>query len=512
MSTLSDWAFLNVATEDFTPAQEAKLEDPEPSLEDQINIETEFNGVSELIKANDIQLEDMLRLKETIVRTGGMSKSLAEEAMLICPTFDKDRSLATYTTAPTGQHYRVAVEEISLGIAAAAAAALGAILALLLKAIDVFGNDSTDSGGGGGGGSKSKSDKKGTEKAKETASTRAENIRLIDLTTTRTKLEEAKETFDSVIRSSFKIKLDGKEVTIGNSDKDKLAEYLTKELHAPESTIHLLTDGKKGEIKNVHLFSMYQRFAFTNEIIGVLEALKNFDKDNSEILKKIEIYKTDVLEILGSVTGSNDVSSKINNLTKEGTIIEDKVKESVVSYVLSDSYKHNKEDAKRGTSVGKITLGNYITATVDFLGSMQDKIDTIEDREKELLDSMNELKEFIEGAIKQTEAVEDTTLKLGDYENKNKALRASSDARKLLKNVSNYIAKYLKGVTTTFNAIREWVSDGLDAVKTIKNLVKAMLALLERNKDLNKDVSEYEVSIERLRQCKGMIEVALEGK
>ena len=133
MASLNDWAFESDIKEANTEAFKIGDETEEVSLEDQIQIEKDMADTVEFIKATEVRVDDMFRIKEHVERTGGMCRQVAEEAALVLPDFNKNRHLNSYSTYPTAQHYKVAIEEISLGIVSAIAAAVTALIALTIK-------------------------------------------------------------------------------------------------------------------------------------------------------------------------------------------------------------------------------------------------------------------------------------------------------------------------------------------------------------------------------------------
>jgi len=71
---------------------------------------------------------------DSIRKSGGMSRAIAQEAMSVNPDFCKNVSpLGGFTTAPTATNLRQSLEELSVGIWAAIAAAVAALGALIYK-------------------------------------------------------------------------------------------------------------------------------------------------------------------------------------------------------------------------------------------------------------------------------------------------------------------------------------------------------------------------------------------
>ena len=180
MASLNDWAFESdikeANTEAFKIGDEAE---EEISLEDPIQIEKDMSDTVEFIKATEVRVDDMFRIKEHIERTGGMCKAVAEEAALVLPDFNKNRPLNSYTSYPTGQHYKVAIEEISLGIASAIAAAVAALVALTIKIFDWVGSGGSSGGGGRSRGSSKGGSKKAAKGAEERVERQSEELGII---------------------------------------------------------------------------------------------------------------------------------------------------------------------------------------------------------------------------------------------------------------------------------------------------------------------------------------------
>lgn len=99
--SLNDWAY----TED-----ERAAIDEEQDLENQINIEVEVDGTVKKLKAIETSIEDINNLYYTMKEQGGMSKSIASEAMAIIPDTKELFNPNRYSTEPSNVGARIAME------------------------------------------------------------------------------------------------------------------------------------------------------------------------------------------------------------------------------------------------------------------------------------------------------------------------------------------------------------------------------------------------------------------
>lgn len=143
--SLNDWA--------YTPEEQEKLNE-EADLNNHIVLEGEIEGQLQLMKAAEVQYDDLNNVFTALQEQGGMSRAVAQEAALILPGFCKGARPTEFTELPSMQNYKTALEELSLGMAAAIAAGFAALALILNKFISwLFGGGGGSTGGGGGGGS-----------------------------------------------------------------------------------------------------------------------------------------------------------------------------------------------------------------------------------------------------------------------------------------------------------------------------------------------------------------------
>lgn len=142
--SLNDWA--------YTPEEQDKLT-KEDDLNEHIVIEGEIEGTVQQMKAMEVRFDDIKNIYQGLQEQGGMTRQVAQEARLVLPDFCNGAKDTEFTTVATHHNFKMALEELSLGMAAAVAAGFLAISALLGKFIGwLFGGSNSSGGGGGGGG------------------------------------------------------------------------------------------------------------------------------------------------------------------------------------------------------------------------------------------------------------------------------------------------------------------------------------------------------------------------
>lgn len=498
MASLNDWAFESdtkeANTEAFKIGDEAE---EEVSLEDQIQIEKDLNDTVEFIKATEVRIDDMFRIKEHIERTGGMCKAVAEEAALVLPDFNKNRPLNSYTSYPTGQHYKVAIEEISLGIASAIAAAVAALIALTIKIFDWVGSGGSSGGGGGRGRGSSKGDsKKAAKGAEERVEQQSEELGIILTDLASESIRDIGRLINEIMSYGIVAVIDDKNYRF-NSKNTKELEVILDSVRASKEVKFILSNGDLGDLG----------YMILDQLDGGSDTVTKFIKDKFETVVN-RLTGIDIKDALNKAkeTIKNNVNIGISN-NRTTTKVIDEITETYNNFELVYKAFDFTEDIRQvedadGVSKGmtdsrkrKINLDYIFKRQDDFFDLLKSSHERIKDTELIIIDNTKGLLEALEEASKDLEEFVDAKRKLQEDE---KVTTAVDRAIGVLRLITSKSTEYEKANLKLLTIAEHWLAAAFDCMNLIKDTAEVVMKVMRKYKDNNANLTDYDDKLEEL--------------
>ena len=498
MASLNDWAFESdtkeVNTEAFKIGDDAE---EEVSLEDQIQIEKDLSDTVEFIKATEVRVDDMFRIKEHIERTGGMCRAVAEEAALVLPDFNKNRPLNSYTIYPTGQHYKVAIEEISLGIASAIAAAIAALIALTIKIFDWVGSGGSSGGGGGRSRGSSKDDpKKAAKGAEERVERQSEELGIILTDLASESIRDIGRLIKEIMNSGIVAVIDDKDYRFSSKNTKEL-EVILDSVRASKEVKFILSNGDLGDLG----------YMILDQLDGGDDTVTKFIKDRFEAVVR-RLTDVDIKVALNST--KEVIKDRVNNGVSKGLTIDDIADEITEAYSnfeliyntfdftedlgrLKDTDKLSKEMVE--TRKRKINLDYIFKRQDEFFNLLKTSHERIKDTELIIIDNAEVLLEALKEASKDLEEFVDAKRKLQEDEKVTTAVdRAISVLRLIITKSENYNKTYLTLLTST----ERWLAAAFDCMSLIKDTAEVVMKVMRKYKNNNANLTDYDDKLEEL--------------
>ena len=511
MSSLNDWAFESNSPEANVEGFKIGDETEEVSLEDQIQIEKDMADTVEFIKATEVRVDDMFRIKEHIERTGGMCRQVAEEAALVLPDFNKNRHLNSYSSYPTAQHYKVAIEEISLGIVSAIAAAVTALIALTIKIFDWIGGSGSSGGGGGRSRGSSKDDsKKAAKAAEEGIEQKSEEIGLILTSLAEQSIKDIGRLIKEIMGYSIVAVIDGKNYKFSSRNTKEL-EVILDSVRASKEVKFILSEGDLGNVS----------YMILDQLDGGDDTVTKFIKDKFEAV----VNRLVDIDLKVALTNAKEIiKDSVNKSTSERYPVEDLVKLIADAYSdfeltyntfdftedlsqLKDSDELSKEmvdNRKR-----KINLDYIFKRQDEFFNLLKTSHERIKDTELNIINNTKGLNEALEEAVKDLEEFVDAKRKLQEDEKATTAVdRAISVLRLIMSKSSEYNKAYLKLLTTAEN----WLAAAFDCMTLIKDTATVVMKVMRKYKDNNANLDEYDDKLEEISKVIAELNKSIEDR
>ena len=493
MSSLNDWAFESNGPEANVEGFKIGDETEEVSLEDQIQIEKDMADTVEFIKATEVRVDDMFRIKEHIERTGGMCRQVAEEAALVLPDFNKNRHLNSYSSYPTAQHYKVAIEEISLGIVSAIAAAVTALIALTIKIFDWVGGGGSSGGGGGRSRGNSKDDaKKAAKGAEERVEQQNEEIGLILTSLAEQSIADIGRLIKEVMGYGIVALIDDKKYKFSSSDTKDL-EVILDSVKTSRDVKFILSDGKLGDVG----------YMILDQLDGGDNTVTKFIKDKFEtvvetlnglnIKTELNHAKENIKQSANSDEAKEDVVEKINGAYKEFENSYNTFDFTKDLDQLENSDELSKEMADNRKR--KINLEYIFKRQDEFFNLLKNSHERIKDAELLIIENTKSLNDALEETVKDLEEFVDAKRKLKEDEKVTTAIdRAIATLRSIMSKSTNYNKVNLKLLTTAEN----WLAAAFDCMTLIKDTATVVVKVMRKYKDNNANLDGYDEKLEEL--------------
>lgn len=497
MSSLNDWAFESNSPEANVEGFKIGDETEEVSLEDQIQIEKDMADTVDFIKATEVRVDDMFRIKEHIERTGGMCRQVAEEAALVLPDFNKNRHLNSYSSYPTAQHYKVAIEEISLGIVSAIAAAVTALIALTIKIFDWVGSGGSSGGGGGRSRGNSKDDaKKAAKGAEERVEQQNEEIGIILTSLAAQSIKDIGRLIEEIMNHNIVALIDDNKYSFSSKNTKDL-EVILDSVKASKDVRFILSDGKLGDVG----------YMILDQLDGGDDTVTKFIKDKFETI-------VETLNGLNIKTELNEAKEIIKQTVNEGgakgLTVGDVVGKIVSAYDrFEQSYNtfdftkdldqlENSDRISRemvDSRKRKINLEYIFKRQDEFFRLLKNSHERIKDAELNIIEKTKDLNDALEAVVTDLEEFVDAKRKLKEDEKVTTAIdRAIATLRSIMSKSTNYNKVHLKLLTTAEN----WLAAAFDCMTLIKDTATVVMKVMRKYKDNNANLDGYDEKLEEL--------------
>lgn len=452
--SLNDWA--------YTEEEQREL-DREKDLENQIMIEREIDGHTETMKAIDAKFEDLRNVQASLESFGGINKQFALEASALLPGFKSRFPIGGFTSEKSSLGYRPAMEEISLGIAAAIAAAAAAAIALIIKFLKwCFGSDSF---GGGGGGSLTKKDVQ--KAAKNQAEKQKVKTEAVQQATEAAVVVST--SAQDVLKRSTQVNYKGTVVRLARPEDlidfarscglDRIADKIEKGL------IKINRFGSdainNGEIKHFLL----------NNASKILEAVDGTNKT----MEKIDEVKNKYMKAMQNTIANrnNDdadiqVTAVINEL---GITLSLYKKRNEILRDLADQIRKFNDSSIPNTVDNK---DNIITTTNKFAGSINELANSVIPKYNTML---NDLGEYL---VDVKDFQQEITETIEDNKNPDSALPSEKKWMNVFSQIQSEINKSLKDIITIQQFIRKYIANIFMYIDDLFNALVDYYELIKR--------------------------------
>lgn len=513
MSSLNDWAFESNSPEANVEGFKIGDETEEVSLEDQIQIEKDMADTVEFIKATEVRVDDMFRIKEHIERTGGMCRQVAEEAALVLPDFNKNRHLNSYSSYPTAQHYKVAIEEISLGIVTAVAAAVTALIALTIKIFDWIAGSGSSGGGGGGGrsrGSSKDDSKRAAKAAEEGVEQKSEEIGLILTSLAEQSIKDIGRLIKEIMGYGIVAVIDGKNYKFSSKNTKEL-EVILDSVKASKEVKFILSEGDLGNVG----------YMILDQLDGGDDTVTKFIKDKFEVV----VNRLADIDLKVALNNAKEIiKDSVNKSTSEKYPVEELARLITEAYSdfeltyntfdftedlsqLKDSDELSKEMADNRKR--KIKLDYIFKRQDEFFNLLKTSHERIKDTELKIIENTKGLNEALEEVVKDLEEFVDAKRKLQEDEKVTTAVdRAISVLRLIMSKSSEYGKAYLKLLTTT----ERWLAAAFDCMSLIEDTTKVVMKVMRKYKDNNANLTDYDDKLEELSKVVKELNKSIEDR